>query len=462
MGLIALPKGVETILVSLHTHGEKAYVVGGCVRDILMGNKPHDWDICTSATPEQVKNILHRYPIIDTGLKHGTVTVVMEDGNYEVTTFRIDTSYSDGRHPDHVRFVRRIDEDLSRRDFTMNAIAYNNEDGIVDPYGGEDDIEAHLIYCVGAPDYRFGEDALRILRAVRFSAQLGFRIEFSTAEAMRRQKDRLGSISAERIGVEFKKTVCGRYASNAIRDSQDIFCKIIPELAPMIGCEQNNKYHHEDVFAHTLTALGNAEACRQIPREWADDYVRLALFFHDFGKPVSKTTGEDGFDHFYGHAQVSGKIAEEVMRRLRFSNAEIETVVQLIAHHDVEFSPTKPCVRRLLNKFGVDQLRRLLKLRECDNRAHAEAAHQRFDSQTLPFVSLLCEVLAEQPAFSLKNLAVNGNDVLAYPIKQGPVVGKILNHLLCLVMDGKVENTREQLLAELDKTVLRIWMGGEV
>lgn len=448
MNKINIPVGAAEILARLQENGEKAYVVGGCVRDSMMGRAPHDWDICTSAKPERVKKILQGYRIIDTGLKHGTVTVLNEEGEtYEVTTFRIDGWYTDGRRPDSVIFVRRVSEDLERRDFTINAMAYNDVEGLIDPFGGVDDIGHGCIRCVGNPGTRFYEDALRILRAVRFSAQLGFSIARETADTMRRTMDQLGHISAERIGSEFKKVVCAPYATYAICESKPILCKIIPELAPLIGCQQNNKYHKADVFGHTMEALHNAETCDRFPKEWADEYVRIALFFHDFGKPDSKTTDEAGYDHFYGHAPVSAEIAEQVMRRLRFSNQEIETITELIANHDVEFSPTKACARRMLNKFGYDQLKRLLKIRECDNRSHAEAAYQRFEERAVPFAAMLDEVLAEQSAFSLKDLAISGKDIVALGVKPGPIVGELLTEALDAVVEEVVPNEKGALVA---------------
>lgn len=447
MEKIFLPAGAQLILEKLHRQGEKAYVVGGCVRDSLMGSDPHDWDICTSAQPGQVKEILKGYRVLDTGLRHGTVTVLDENGEpYEVTTFRTEAGYTDGRHPDSVQFVRSISEDLSRRDFTMNAMAYNDQEGVVDPFGGREDLQKGLIRCVGAPDTRFSEDALRILRAVRFSAQFGFCIEPSTAAAMCRQKGRLEHVSDERIGAEFKKIVCAPYAADAIGAGREIICEIIPELTPLIECGQNSKYHYEDVFCHTLSALKNAESCERFPKAWADDLMRIALFFHDFGKPSVKTTGEDGFDHFYAHGPASAKIAETVMRRLKFSNAEIETVTQLVAHHDMVFAPNRACARRMLNKFGYDQLKRLLKLHECDSRAHTPLAHREFEEKTVPFAARVGEVLEEQSAFALKDLAIDGRDILALGVKPGPLVGQLLAGALNAVLEETVENRKEPLL----------------
>lgn len=447
MDEIRIPAGAKVILDRLHECGEKAYVVGGCVRDSLMGREPHDWDICTSATPEVVKeDILSGYRIFDTGLKHGTVSVLDGAGDvYEVTTFRTESGYSDGRHPDKVVFVSDVRKDLARRDFTINAMAYNDEEGLVDPFGGKRDLAVKLIRCVGDPNERFSEDALRILRAIRFSAQFGFCIDAKTEDAMRRQMHRLDNISAERIGSEFRKIVCAPDATFAICSSKPVICEIIPEMTPLICCGQNNQYHNKDVFGHTMQVLHNANDCESFPKEWADDGVRMALFFHDFGKPAVKTIDDKGYDHFYGHPAVSAEITENVLRRLRYSNDFIDTVVELVKYHDIEFAPNKRCARRMLNKFSVEQLQRLLKIRECDNRAHSEAAHPLFQ-KSLDFYEYMKAVLEEKNAFSIKDLAINGRDLIERDVEPGPEMGKLLRMALDAVMDEQVENRKEDLL----------------
>lgn len=452
MAKIDIPKGALAILDRLYECGEEAYVVGGCVRDTLMGREPHDWDICTSATPELVKDIFCTNRTIDTGLKHGTVSILDETGEtYEVTTYRVENGYSDGRHPDSVHFVSDLREDLARRDFTMNAMAYNDRNRLIDPFGGEEDIAHEEIRCVGDAKERFTEDALRILRAVRFSAQLGFSIEENTSEAMRSCMDGLDKISAERIGNEFLKIICAKNATYAICNNKPVLCKIVPELAPLIGCQQNNRYHNTDVFGHTVQAMWRARnpwklQNNEFPMVWTDSAVCMALFFHDFGKPAAKTTDEDGHDHFYGHPAISAGIAEKVMSRLRFSNYFKDMVVELVAHHDVEFMPNKRCVRRMLNKFGVNQLHRLLKIRECDNWAHSPAARPLFQERVIPFATLLEEVLEEQSAFSLKDLAINGRDLINVGVKPGPEIGRLLNMALDAVIDEKIENKKQPLL----------------
>lgn len=449
--VIHLPEDVREILLLLEQQGYEAYIVGGCVRDSLLGVEPKDWDICTNATPDQIISLFGEENTIPTGIKHGTVTVKHNRNLFEVTTYRVDGKYSDSRHPDSVRFTPNLNEDLVRRDFTINAMAYNPKGGIVDPYGGMWSLQFdHLIEAVGIKDNRFKEDHLRILRAIRFSATLGFPIEKETYNAMINNLSGLDKVSMERIGSEVMKIVSAPYAYEAICQCDDgrIFRSIIPELGPELACSQNNKYHYTDVFHHTMDSLKNASTQHTFPDEWADEYVKMALLLHDVGKPISKTTDERGYDHFYGHAKFSAKIAEQILRRLRYSNQFIDTVVELISNHDVEFVPTKPCARRLLNRLGVDQVHRMLKLRECDNRAHTQDAFVKFDSMTIPFSKILEEVIQEEGTLKIKNLSINGTDIIHLGCNEGPMIGKTLTHLLDMVVDGSISNDRESLIKE--------------
>lgn len=449
---IQIPAAAASLLHTLQKAGYEAYVVGGCIRDSILDRPVHDWDISTNATPQEVIAVFGEENTIPTGLQHGTVTVKKDGDLYEVTTFRADGEYTDGRHPDTVVFLNTIEEDLARRDFTINAMAYNESRGLVDPFGGCRDCQGQLIRAVGNPDDRFTEDALRILRAIRFSATLGFSIEADTKKAMSRHLDKLQNISKERIGSELYKTVTAPCAALALQtDNGAVIRYICPELDACYGCEQNNRYHYLDVYNHTMMALANAECYHRFPDEWADGYVRMALLLHDIGKPESKTTDENGYDHFYGHAEISAQKAEEVLRRFRYSNSFIDTVVSLIRAHDVEFTPTKPCARRMLNKFGVEQLHRLLKLRECDNRAHTLDAWAKFENKTVPFATVLQQVLDEESAFSLKDLAVNGHDLIAAGYKPGPQMGKLLNSLLDAVITEQCKNDPVDLFAYLDR-----------
>lgn len=443
---IKIPSSTRFVLNRLEDAGFQAFIVGGCVRDSVLGKQPHDWDICTDALPERVIEIFGRDKTIPTGIKHGTVSVKCDGELYEVTTFRVDGEYHDGRHPDNVTFVRSLQDDLARRDFTINAMAYSESRGLVDPFGGRHDCEEKVIRAVGDPNARFTEDALRILRAVRFSAVLGFSIEDNTKKAMRWNLDKLQNVSRERIGSELYKTVTAHYAAQALQtDNGAVIRYICPELDVCYGCEQNNRYHYLSVFSHIMLALSNAEHYHQFPDEWADGYVRMALLLHDIGKPESKSTDENGYDHFYGHAEISAQKAEEVLRRFRYSNFFVDTVVSLIRAHDVEFAPTKTCARRMLNKFGTEQLHRLLKLRECDNRAHTVDAWAKFENKTVPFADVLQQVLDEESAFSFKDLAINGHDIIKMGYKEGPEIGEILRALLDAVIADTCENTKEAL-----------------
>lgn len=443
---IKLPPAVDMLLERLRLCGFQAYVVGGCVRDSILGKDPYDWDICTDALPAEVMGVFGTDNVIPTGLKHGTVTVKLESDLYEVTTFREDGEYSDGRHPEDVHFVKDIKGDLARRDFTINAMAYNPSEGFIDPFGGRKDIMRGVIRCVGEPDKRFEEDALRILRAARFQASLGFSIDWKTAQAMNRLAPDLERVSSERIGSELHKLLCAPYAALSVQKNREVLFAAIPELAFEEGCKQNNRYHYTDVFGHTLAALQNMQQCEAFPKEWADEYVCFALLFHDIGKPSVRTTDADGYDHFYGHPKISAEITDKILReRLRCSNEFRKTVVELVEHHDVTFSPTKACVRRMLNKFGVEQLHRLLKLRECDNRAHTPAAYPLFED-AMKFAEQVDIVLAEEAAFSLKDLAVKGKDLVAAGFEPGPRMGRILSALLEAVISEKVPNEKGELI----------------
>ena len=444
---ICISDSAKEILDRLGATGFHAYIVGGCVRDSLMGKAPHDWDICTDALPKDVIRIFGEENTIPTGIQHGTVTVKTPTGMCEVTTFRMDGEYLDKRRPESVSFVRELREDLARRDFAINAMAYNPKEGLIDLFGGKEDLENKVIRAVGEPRKRFQEDALRILRAVRFSAKLGFAIEPDTYEAMGREISGLSKIAHERIGSEILQIVTAPYAEQALEAHNGMVIRyVIPELEMCYGVEQNNRYHHEDVFYHILSALGNAETCHQFPDEWADPCVRMALLLHDIGKPDAKTTDENGFDHFYGHAKISAEKAKKVLSRLRCGNEFLNTVVELIANHDAEFVPTKPCARRFLNKLGVVQLHRLLKLRECDNRAHTSAAWVKFNNQTVPFAEVLQQVLDEESAFKLKDLAINGKDLIAAGYKPGKDMGRVLDALLEEVINEQIQNDKATLL----------------
>ena len=427
---ISLPEGASAILDTLHDRGFEAYVVGGCVRDSILGRTPKDWDICTSATPGQVEEIFRDRRVIETGARFGTLTVCENDGQYEVTTFRTDGAYSDSRRPDSVEFVSDIREDLARRDFTINAMAYGPQ-GLVDPYGGARDLQTGIIRCVGDPDKRFQEDALRIMRALRFSAVYGFKIEMGTMLAIHRNVHLLERIAAERINMELCRTLCGRHALPVMVRYADVMSAIVPELKPCIGFDQHNRYHQYNVYEHMMRAMAYCGT---------DDLsVRLALFLHDIGKPQCYTEDERG-GHFYGHAEISHAMAEVVLDRLKFDRRTRDAVLDLIKYHDSAIEPTEKAVCRWLNRIGAERFDQLLYVRQGDVMAHAEAVRDPALEKCRKTREILEDVLAREQCFSLKDLAVNGRDIMAMGAPEGKQVGEILNRLLDEVVSGNLEN----------------------
>lgn len=443
---INIPKDVNELIHTLQNNGHSAYIVGGCVRDSILGRTPHDWDICTSATPSEMLEIFKDRKTIETGLQHGTVTVVVNGEPYEITTYRIDGIYSDNRRPDTVTFTDKLVEDLRRRDFTINAMAYNDEEGLIDPFNGMEDIKYKKISCVGRAEDRFGEDALRILRAIRFAAQLEFAIMPGTDWEIHKQYKNLENISIERINSEFCKIASSDDFCVELLLYKDVFSLFIPELKDMFDFPQNNPWHIWDVFGHTIHAV---EYCD------SDDLtVRLAVFFHDFGKPHSYQDGEDGIRHFKGHGKVSADMTDSIMKRLRFDNETRNNVVELVYYHDATFEVGKKYVKRWLNKIGEKQFRRLLQVKKADNKAQNLELSSGRIKELSEIEALIDEVLQEDECFSLKDLAVNGNDLIGVGYKAGKELGNTLNRLLQLVIDGDCPNEKEKLLQEAES----LWM----
>lgn len=439
---INIPADANELIHTLQNNGYSAYIVGGCVRDSILGKTPHDWDICTSATPSEMLKIFKDRKIIETGLQHGTVTIVVNGEPYEITTYRIDGIYSDNRRPDTVTFTDKLVEDLRRRDFTINAMAYNDEEGLIDPFNGMQDIEYKKIDCVGSAKDRFEEDALRILRAIRFAAQLEFTIMPGTEWEIHQQYKNLENISIERINSEFCKIASSDDFCVELLLYKDVFSLFIPELKDMFDFPQNNPWHIWDVFGHTIHAV---EYC-----DSNDLTVRLAVFFHDFGKPHSYQDGEDGIRHFKGHGRVSADITDSIMKRLRFDNETRNNVVELVYYHDATFEVGKKHVKRWLNKIGEKQFRRLLQVKKADNKAqNLELSSDRI-KELSEIESLIDEVLQEEECFSLKDLAVNGKDLMSIGYKTGKELGNTLNRLLQLVIDGDCPNEKEKLLQEAE------------
>lgn len=441
---INLPADVQEIMSVIKEYGATSYVVGGCVRDCVLGREPHDWDICTPALACELLVEFEEkgYRVIPTGLQHGTIAVHLNGNNYEITTFRRDGEYSDGRHPDSVEFTSDLIYDLERRDFTMNAIAYNPEEGLIDPYCGYEDIQDRRIRCVGNPDCRFQEDGLRILRALRFSVQLGFKIELFTKRAMIENRSLLNKISFERINSEFVKMIesaNSHHARMLLLEFEDVLAEFIPELKSTFGFKQNNPYHCYPVYAHILTVL---KECVD-----ADIITKLAAFFHDIGKPHCYQDDKNGIRHFKGHGKIGADMTDAIMRRLKFDNDTREKVVQLVYYHDATFEVGNKYVRRWLNKIGVDQFKRLLVLRRVDimgqSKYYREERTQKLDAVK----DCLEEVLKEKPAFSIKDLEIDGKDVMKYMLMdECPKVGYWLKHILKMVIDGDLRNNRDDLI----------------
>lgn len=426
---ILIPTQAAEIIKALSSHGYEAYAVGGCVRDSILGKTPSDWDITTSARPEQVKALFAK--TIDTGIKHGTVTVMMDKTGYEVTTYRIDGLYEDHRRPNDVTFTTSLREDLMRRDFTINAMAYNDTDGLIDLFGGMDDLQNRVIRCVGNARDRFEEDALRMLRAVRFAGQLHFRIESSTREAIIACHNNLKDVSAERIQMELLKLL--------ISDHPEVFREayatgltsvFLPEFDRMMDTGQKNPHHCYSVGEHTLHAV-----CMIEP----NPVLRLTMLLHDVGKPATKTTDQYGIDHFYNHYKVGAEMSKEILKRLKFDNKTIQVVCQLISHHDIRFKNPKTSgqrhVRKVMHSIGPNLFPYLLKVMEADVRSQSDYYQAEKLSILKETWESYEEILKKQDCLSLKDLEINGNQLKALGIREGKTIGAILKTLLSMVLE---------------------------
>lgn len=439
--LIHLPEEVKVILHTLQGAGCEAYAVGGCIRDSLLGRTPDDWDITTSARPEETKALFGK--TIDTGIQHGTVTVMRHGRGYEVTTYRVDGEYEDGRHPKEVTFTASLEEDLKRRDFTVNAMAYNEEDGLVDLFGGRQDLERKIIRCVGEANERFEEDALRIMRAVRFSAQLGFTIEERTKEAIRGHADRLRQVSAERIQMELTKLVTSPNPDFLrIAWETGITAVVLPEFDRLMEQPQNNPHHCFSVGEHTLHAM---RAVRP------DKCLRLAMLLHDVAKPLCLNTDEAGIDHFHGHAQKGERIAAQILKRLRYDNHTTELVSRLVKWHDAAIEPEKKAVRRAASRMGKDLFPLILEVKAADLAAQSDYRRAEKQEWLEQLRGLYEEIEREGDCLTIKDLAVNGRDLMRAGMEPGPQLGRTLQGLLEIVLEDPEKNTKEYLLSLLPK-----------
>ncbi len=453
--LIELPKQVKQIIDTLQEHGYEAYAVGGCVRDAILGRIPQDWDITTSALPKQVKALFRR--TVDTGIQHGTVTVLLDKTGFEVTTYRVDGKYEDGRHPTEVSFTASLTEDLKRRDFTINAMAYNETEGLVDMFHGAEDLRKGLIRCVGVAKERFSEDALRILRAFRFSAQLDFTIEEETLQAARILSETLKKISAERIYAELLKLLASEHPERLYSAYEcGITQVILPEFDRMCKTPQHHPAHYATVGLHSLDAVCFAKretefaGCSGYSEE-EFRYLRLAALFHDAGKPDCRNTDAAGVDHFYGHAEKGAELVKKILRRLKADNATIDTVVRLVRWHDYPFAAEERALRRAMHKIGADLFPLLFELRRADLAAHAEPYCTEGPEKLQKVWQVFSGIKSREECTSLKELAVNGSDLIAIGFEPGKQLGEVLSQLLMIVIEEPEKNKRETLLTEAAK-----------
>ena len=436
---MTVPDYVQFCINRLESAGFATYAVGGCVRDSLLGLTPQDFDLCTAALPEQTEAVFSDCRLILAGKKHGTVAVVTDGGIVEITTFRTEGNYSDNRHPEWVKFVPDIREDLARRDFTVNAMAFSPTRGFTDPFGGRADLENRILRAVGDPGTRFREDSLRILRGVRFAVKYGLRVEDHTMEAMVRLRHLMGNLARERVFDELCKLLLLVNAPDLLRFAP-ILAAVIPELEPMLGFDQRSPHHAYDLFTHT------AHVCAAVPAELP---LRWTALLHDTGKIPTFTTDDTGRGHFYGHAGESAKIANDVLHRLKAPTALREQVVNLIGLHMTKIQPERKSVRRWLSRLGAGTMEALLQLQEADMGSKGTGKPGELE-QFAQLRALMAELQAEDACLSLKYLAVNGHDLMALGFS-GREIGKKLDFLLSLVLDEKVENTKEALLAQIAK-----------
>ena len=439
---IQLPENVQLILDVLNKNGYEGYIVGGCVRDSLLGLIPNDWDVCTNALPEKVKECFSGYNIFDAGIKHGTISVVIDKEIYEITTFRIDGEYTDNRHPDKVIFTDDVTKDLSRRDFTINSIAYNDTKGIIDPFNGIKDLKENILRCVGVPDNRFNEDALRILRALRFASTYNFTIDKDTSTSILKNSNLLSNIAYERIQVEFDKLLCGQGAELILNEYREVFAVIIPELRVMFNYNQNNIHHNRLLWEHTIASVSAVKS---------DPLLKMTMLLHDLGKPQSCKTDEKGVSHFWGHQDISASYADNILRRLKYSNAFIADCVTLIKYHDVRFDGNKRHIKRVAKIIGINNMHRLFAVQYAD--IMAQSNYKKNNKLELLEKSKVAfdELINKNSCFSLKQLDINGNDLIELGVKKGKRIGEILDVLLDAVIEEKLKNEKSVLLREVEK-----------
>ena len=442
---IKLPETIKFVLGKLEKNGFSAYAVGGAVRDYILGNPANDWDVTTSALPDETEKVFSGFKVIKTGIKHGTVTVIVNGCPVEITTFRKESGYTDNRHPDNVEFVSDLAEDLKRRDFTVNSLAYNEKEGLIDLYGGLSDLKNEIIRTVGDPRERFSEDALRILRAVRFSSKLGFTIEEKTYAAAKELKENLKNVSAERIFSEFTKTLCGKNVKKALLFYHEIITEIIPEMKPCVGFEQHSKWHLYDVYEHIVRSV-------EYIRPTAE--LRLTMFFHDIGKPDCFFT-RDGEGHFYGHPEVSAEKTDKILRRLKAPTAFREEVVFLVKNHDVRLSDSEIKNRKKLNEIGKERFFLLLDVKKADNAAQGTALAEKEGKEIDKIRAIAEKIIENGEVYDIKQLKISGEDLIKTGFS-GKEVGEEMEKLLNACMENNLGNDEESLKAAAEKDFAKL------
>jgi len=434
---IQIPPNVNKILNVLNINGYEGYIVGGCVRDSILNRIPNDWDICTNCRPEKMLEIFISFKVIPTGLKHGTVTLVIDKENYEVTTYRIDGDYIDGRHPEEVKFTNSLKEDLKRRDFTINAMAYSDKEGLIDCYGGTSDILNRKVRCVGDPLKRFSEDYLRMLRGVRFSTQLGYSLDDDTFEAIKNLSKNIAGISAERIREELNRILLTHKPSDGIilLSTTNLLRYIIPELEICVGFEIHNPNYNKSLFNHILDRLDNTEN---------DLILRLSALFHDIGKPEIFSLDEEGIGHFYSHDVKGSYIAKSIMKRLKYDNISIEKVLVLVKEHmPIYIDLDDKSIKALINRVGIDNINKLFKLQIADIKARTKREDM---NNVLKLKSRVERILNEKQPLSVKDLKITGSDLIKLGVPQGKQIGIILNELMEIILETPELNIKENLV----------------
>lgn len=436
-----IPAEIKKALKKLEQHNFEAYLVGGCVRDLIINRPPNDFDIATNAKPEMIIDIFKEYKAVPTGLKHGTVTILIGKYHIEITTFRCDGTYTDCRRPDSVTYSSSIYDDLGRRDFTMNSLALNLNNELIDIFNGVEHINRKIVVCTGNPEKRFSEDALRILRAIRFSSQLNFSIEKSTSDAVHILSANLKYVSSERIRDEFNKIICGPNCCDVLMKYYDVVEVFIPEIAESIGFEQHSPYHKYNVWEHTVIAVKSAPS---------DLFLRLTMFFHDIAKPACYKEDENGRGHFKGHAVLSSKMAESIMKRLHYDNKTIKQVTALIFYHSDKIK-NRVQIKKMLSILGEELFFKLFEVKTADNSAKNDFVLKELEE--FDFIrKQAVQILNSKECLTIKELKINGTYLKKFNLS-GKMIGDTLNHLLDLVIEDKIENTQDSLLYEAEKFI---------